>query len=169
MNDDEPEIRPLPSPPRCRGIPIGDGNYTGCAYGHGDLPPFTGPCDCPVCHGSGIEDEGIIKTILPHSSFGNPDCCGCLNGIIRGYQAEIVCNECETVVRSVPSTALRQTLTEMELTLDMSTEMCPNCRSVNVIPGFSKVMTFTCRECGKVVRLSDNTNAERFFGKSDNL
>ena len=35
----EDEVRPLPAPPRCRGIPIGDGNYTGCAYGDGDLAP----------------------------------------------------------------------------------------------------------------------------------
>ena len=52
----EPKIRPLPSPPRCRGIPIGDGNYTGCAYGYGDIQPFTGLRDCPTCNGSGIEN-----------------------------------------------------------------------------------------------------------------
>lgn len=47
--------RPLPDPPRCRGISMGAGAFTGCAYGYGDLAPFTGPCDCPTCHGSGIE------------------------------------------------------------------------------------------------------------------
>jgi hypothetical protein len=35
--------------------PVGDSYYTGCAYGYGDLAPFTGPCDCPVCNGSGVE------------------------------------------------------------------------------------------------------------------
>ena len=40
---------------RCRGIPIGDGNYTGCAYGDGTVRPFEGPCDCPTCNGSGVE------------------------------------------------------------------------------------------------------------------
>ena len=40
---------------RCRGIPIGDGNYTGCAYGDSTSRPFEGPCDCPVCNGSGVE------------------------------------------------------------------------------------------------------------------
>ena len=50
-------VRALPKPPRCRDIPIGDGHYTGCAYGYGDLSPFTGPLDCPVCKGSGIEGE----------------------------------------------------------------------------------------------------------------
>jgi hypothetical protein len=54
--DDGHEIRPVPAPPRCRGIPIGDGNYTGCAYGYGDIQPFTGPRDCPTCNGSGIEN-----------------------------------------------------------------------------------------------------------------
>jgi hypothetical protein len=31
---------------------------------------------------------------LPHSDFGDPDCGGCLNGVIRGDQADIVCKEC---------------------------------------------------------------------------
>jgi len=98
--DEESELRPLPPPPRCRGIPLGDGNYTGCEYGYGDVAPFTGPRDCPVCDGSGF--EGPIETTLPHSDFGDPDCCGCLSGVIRGDQADIVCNECGTVLRTVP-------------------------------------------------------------------
>jgi hypothetical protein len=47
-DNDQPEIRPLPEPPRCRGIPIGDGNFTGCLLGWADVPAFTEPCDCPV-------------------------------------------------------------------------------------------------------------------------
>jgi hypothetical protein len=39
-------------------------------------------------------DGRVIGTVLPHSSFGAPDCSGCLNGITRGEQADIVCNEC---------------------------------------------------------------------------
>ncbi len=50
MEEDDSEIRPLPSPPRCRGIPLGNGDYTVCAYGYGDIPPFTGPGDCPTCN-----------------------------------------------------------------------------------------------------------------------
>jgi hypothetical protein len=84
---------------RCRGVLLCNGSYTGCPYGDGDLTPLTGPCDCPVCHGSGF--EGVIATMLPHQSFGDPDCCGCLNGVVRGDQADIVCNECEAVVRTV--------------------------------------------------------------------
>jgi len=29
------------------------------------------------------------------------------------------------------------------------------------------MMAFTCRECGKVVRLSDDPNFERFFGPGE--
>ena len=132
--DEEPKLRPLPLPPRCRGIPLGDGNHTGCAYGYGDLAPFTGPRDCPVCNGSGF--EGHIETTLPHSDFGDPECCGCLNGVIRGDQADIVCNECGTVLRAVPAANVGQTLTELEITLEVASEMCPHCRSVNLFPCF---------------------------------
>jgi hypothetical protein len=41
---------------RCRGIALGDGEYTRCAYGAGALRSITGPRDCPVCSGSGYED-----------------------------------------------------------------------------------------------------------------
>src|SRR5215471_15546803 len=139
---------------RCRGVLLCDGSYTGCAYGDGYLTPLTGPCDCPVCHGSGV--EGVIGTTLPHESFGDPDCCGCLNGVVRGDQADIVCNECASVVRTVPAADLQQTLTEMELSLEVCSELCPQCGAANVFPGFSAMMAFTCQECGKVVRLSDD-------------
>jgi hypothetical protein len=134
--DEEPELRPLPPPPRCRGIPLGDGNYTGCAYGYGDLAPFTGPRDCPGCNGSGF--EGPIETTLPHSDFGDPECCGCLNGVIRGDEADIVCNECGAVLRTVPVANVERALTELELTLEVASEMCPHCGSVNLFQAFPR-------------------------------
>ena len=70
------EARPLPTPPRCRGVPLGNGDYTGCSYGYGDLPPFTGPRACPTSNDSGY--EGPVITTLAHSEFGDPECCGCL-------------------------------------------------------------------------------------------
>jgi hypothetical protein len=146
--DEEPELRPLP-PPRCRGIPLGDGNFTGCEYGYGDLAPFTGPRDCPVCNGSGF--EGPIETTLPHSDFGDPECCGCLNGVIRGDQADIVWNECGAVLRTVPVANVGQTLTELELTLEVASEVCPHCGWVNLFPGLSRMLAFSCRHCGKAV------------------
>jgi hypothetical protein len=76
-----------------------------------------------------MSNETEIPTVLPHSSFGDPDCCGCLNGIVRGDEADIVCNECDFVVRTVPKAELRQMLTEMELALDVSSAVCPQCGS----------------------------------------
>ena len=81
--------------------------------------------------------------------IGDPDCCGCLNGVIRGDQADIVCNECGTVLRTVPVANVGQTLTELELTLEVASEVCPHCGSVNLFPGFSRMLGFTCRQCGK--------------------
>jgi hypothetical protein len=110
-------------------------------------------------------NENIVATTIPHSDFGDPDCCGCLHGIIKGDQAEIICNECLLVVRTVPAADLQRTLDDMELTLDVSTEMCPHCGSVNVMPGFSDVLAYTCDQCGAVVRLSDDPNIDKIFGK----
>jgi hypothetical protein len=91
----------------------------------------------------------IIGTAIPHAEFGDPECCGCLNGIITGDTAEIVCNECNAIVRRVPASELRVVLSEMELVLDVASSSCPHCGAVNLFPGFTKMHAFTCRECGE--------------------
>ena len=40
---------------RCRGVPIGDGYYTGCLDCTGEVAPYTDKNDCPICEGSGLE------------------------------------------------------------------------------------------------------------------
>ena len=97
--------------------------------------------------------ERIIGTAIPHSDFGDPECCGCLCGVVRGDQAEIVCNECEKVLRTVPASELQNTVDQMELALDAAAAMCPHCRAVNLFPGLTEVAAFVCRECGKGVLL----------------
>jgi hypothetical protein len=92
-----------------------------------------------------------VKEVWVEDEFGAPECCGCLNGIIRGNQADIVCNECDAMIKTVPAADLQRTLDEMELTLDVASEICPYCRMVNLFPGFSKVVAFTCRRCGSAV------------------
>lgn len=92
-------------------------------------------------------DEGA-GTILPHSDFGDPECCGCLIAATVGDSAEIICNECGVVVRTVPTTDLRKTLTEMELSLDVASGICPHCLSVNLFPGFTRIESFVCKQCG---------------------
>jgi hypothetical protein len=116
------------------------------------------------CKSEGMAEEPAMKTTLPHSSFGAPKCCGCLDGIVRGDQADIVCNECNAVVRRVSSAELRLSLTEMERSLEVSTAICPNCRAVKVARGFSMLLAFTCEECGAITKLVDHPMADRFFG-----
>jgi uncharacterized protein (DUF983 family) len=48
----------------------------------------------------------------------------------------------------------------MELSLDMCTEMCPHCGKVNMFPGFSKMMAYTCKDCGEAVELSNDPNLD---------
>jgi uncharacterized protein (DUF983 family) len=55
------------------------------------------------------------------------------------------------VLRTVPAANVGQTLTELEITLDVASEMCAHCGSVNLFPGFSRMLAFTCRQCGKAV------------------
>jgi hypothetical protein len=65
--------------------------------------------------------------IIPHSDFGDPDCCGCLFGVVQGDLAVIVCNECRVVVRTFAPADLQRTLDEMELEGDVASAVCPYC------------------------------------------
>jgi hypothetical protein len=40
---------------RCRGIEIGDGNFSGCAYGDGAADGSLGDDACPACNNTGEE------------------------------------------------------------------------------------------------------------------
>ena len=81
--------------------------------------------------------------ILPHAEFGDPECCGLFFPLLNGEHADIICNECGKVYRSVPAADVEKTLDEMELEVAFCTEQCPHCGSVNVIGGFSEVFVFT--------------------------
>jgi len=116
----ESGVRPFPTPPRCRGIPLGDGDYTGCAYGDLTWRALTGPRDCPICNGSGF--EGVIGTWIPHADFGDPSCPGFLIGLASGDTGHIECNDCDAVVQVLPAADLQKTLDEMESTLNVATE-----------------------------------------------
>jgi ribosomal protein S27E len=89
--------------------------------------------------------------ILPHSDFGDPECWGLLLPVERGDFADIVCNECGAIIQSVNAADLRRALDEMQLELDVASERCPHCGSVNLLPGFSQMLAFTCRSCGRAV------------------
>jgi hypothetical protein len=113
-----------------------------------------------------MDDEEIVGPTLPHSSFGAPDCCGYLNGIIRGDRADIVCNECDKVVRTVPTADLQRTLDAMELSVDVTTVKCPHCETVHISPTSSlELIAYMCKKCGNVVKLRDDPNRQAFLRK----
>jgi hypothetical protein len=43
-----------------------------------------------------------LTTIVPHESLG-ADCCGCIVAVNRGDEADLVCNECNALIRTVPT------------------------------------------------------------------
>jgi ribosomal protein S27E len=97
------------------------------------------------------DEDGPVGTVLPHSEFGDIYCCGYLAAIVHSKLTNLTCNECGVTVRTVPTIELAKTLDEMELTLDVAIELCPYCRQVNLFPGLTHVLAFTCRQCGKAV------------------
>jgi hypothetical protein len=36
--------------------------------------------------------------IVPHSEYGDPECCGLILAHVRGDEADLVCNECGKVM-----------------------------------------------------------------------
>jgi hypothetical protein len=65
-----------------------------------------------------MEPDEVLGTLLPHSELGDPECCGCLNGLVHGDKGKVVCNECETVIRSVPAAELQRTIDGLGSKLD---------------------------------------------------
>jgi hypothetical protein len=91
--------------------------------------------------------------IVPHE-FAEPNvnCCGCLIVQDRGELADLVCNECSVIVKTLPADQAMSALTEMAWsTGEVASATCPHCGSVNVRPGFSELLGFICSECGKGV------------------
>jgi hypothetical protein len=105
--------------------------------------------------------------LLAHADFGAPHCDGCLLPIIRGDQADITCNACAAVVRSVPVADLRR-IYDVALGLHGSaTETCPHCGHVAVFLCWTSVLAYVCDQCGKPVRLTDIPNMDRVFRPED--
>lgn len=94
------------------------------------------------------DEQGI--PIIPHEVATGADCCGCLIVQVYGDQADITCNECGEVVRTVAVELASAVLLEMASTVICSVR-CPHCGALNTFPGFSAIEAFTCSECGKRV------------------
>jgi hypothetical protein len=92
------------------------------------------------------DDE--MDRIVPHELL-RVDCCGCIVAINSGDEADLVCNECSALIRTVPATDVEQTLAQLTPSDEICSARCPHCGALNTFPGFSAMHAFTCRECGE--------------------
>lgn len=57
-----------------------------------------------------MERPEYPEYVLPHSDFGDPDCCGLFFPVERGDRADVTCNGCRLVLNSVPVADVRRTV-----------------------------------------------------------
>ena len=91
--------------------------------------------------------------IIPHMDVGDPDCCGCLIVRVRSDKAEIVCNECAVVIRTVPVAEVESVMEELARTDTICSAKCPHCGAVNTFAGWSVVEAFVCSLCGEGIHV----------------
>ena len=105
--------------------------------------------------------------IIPHSDFGDPECCGCLFRVVQGDLAEIVCTECLVVVRTIPASDLQRTLDEMELEGDVASAVCPHCGATHLAPGFSMLWHSFAITAARWLNCRMIRASNRFSGNND--
>jgi hypothetical protein len=98
-----------------------------------------------------IDDQGY--PVVPHEFIRGVDCDGYLVVEKRGELADLVCNECGEIVRTlVPLNEVELVLAEMLFrTGEVTSHECPPCGHLNVLPGFSEMKAYVCFECGEGV------------------
>jgi phage FluMu protein Com len=89
--------------------------------------------------------------IVPHSDFGDEECCGCLYPVEHGDQVDLVCNECGALIQTVSITEVEPTLLRMAMSQGFFTATCPHCGALNTFPGFTSIEAYICKECGEGV------------------
>lgn len=90
-----------------------------------------------------------IPQIVGHGHHGDPGCCGIIMPVSRGDQADLTCNECGLVIRTVAAGEAEAVLLEMAMSGGFCSETCPHCGEVNTFPGFAAMEAYTCRICGE--------------------
>jgi hypothetical protein len=91
--------------------------------------------------------------IIPHEDVAKGvDCCGCLVVRANGDQAEIVCNECSALIRTVPVDEVEAVMALMASS-EICSARCPCCGALNTFPGFSMIEAYVCTECGEGVTI----------------
>jgi hypothetical protein len=89
--------------------------------------------------------------IIPHEDIADVDCCGCLMVRVREGEADILCNECGTVIRTVDIGDVEAAMLEMARTDTICSARCTHCGALNTFPRFSTIGASICSECGEGV------------------
>jgi hypothetical protein len=92
--------------------------------------------------------------IIPHEDIADVDCCGCLMVRVRGGEADILCNECGAVIRTLAVGDVEAAMLEMARTDTICSARCTHCGALNTFPRFSAIEAFVCSECGQGVAVN---------------
>jgi hypothetical protein len=90
--------------------------------------------------------------VIPHESLG-ADCRGCLVIRVRADLADIVCDECATVIRKVALEEVEDALLQLVQKDTVCTARCRKCGALNTFPGFSAIIAFICSRCHRGVQV----------------
>jgi hypothetical protein len=83
--------------------------------------------------------------IIPHSAVGDADCCGCIFPLVREDHADLMCNEYEAILRSVPKAEIDRALDDLAAKAangQICSHTCPICGTLNAFPGFSAIFAY---------------------------
>ena len=92
------------------------------------------------------------KWMVPHADHGDPECCGLILPKMNGGIAELRCNECGVVLRTIPAAEVDNAMLELS-SGDICSATCPHCGMPNIFPGFSSMLAYRCRHCGEGVEV----------------
>jgi RNase P subunit RPR2 len=68
--------------------------------------------------------------------------------ILRDDEADLLCNECGVIVRTVPTAEAEKELSRMLADRGSTTVTCRHCGAIQTRSGFDTLLAFTCQECG---------------------
>jgi hypothetical protein len=77
--------------------------------------------------------------IVPHELTGGVDCCGCLIVHERGAEADLTCNECGAIVRTVPLAQVEQELPRMAMSGGICSSKCQHCGALQTFPALIRL------------------------------
>ena len=96
------------------------------------------------------EFEGARLGLRPRAGDGVS--VGLIVKDLKNGSANLVCNECGSIIGTVPTEEAPQILLRMAISEGMCTAICDHCGALNTFPGFTSIEAYICRECGEVVR-----------------